>query len=104
MTANYILKSMKHFLPLLVSFLITHSLAAQMPANGLDVQHYRFELQLNDDDNNIKGEANITVQFLKPVEKVSFDLVNKQHTGKGMTVTAVKKMISRYYLHRMHCM
>ena len=82
---------MKDVLLLLVSFFIIHSLAAQMPANGVDVQHYRFELQLNDSDNNIKGEADITVQFIKPVDKVSFDLVQKQLTGKGMTVTAVKK-------------
>ena len=64
---------------------------AQIPTNGLDVQHYCFELQLNDNDNNIKGEATITVKFTKSVHKVFFDLVQKQTNGKGMTVTAVKK-------------
>lgn len=74
-----------------VSLLTSFSLAAQIPINGLDVQHYHFELELNDNNNNIKGEAAITVKFTKPVDKVYFDLVQKQRNGKGMTVTAVKK-------------
>ena len=67
------------------------SLTAQIPTNGLDVQHYRFELQLSDDNNIIKGEATITVKFTKSLNKVFFDLVQKQPDGKGMTVTAVTK-------------
>ena len=74
-----------------VSLLTSYSLLAQIPTNGLDVQHYCFELQLNDNDNNIKGEAAITVKFTRSVNKVFFDLVQKQSNSKGMTVTAVKK-------------
>jgi aminopeptidase N len=84
-------KFMNRSLLTLVSLLIAYSLFAQIPTNGLDVQHYRFEIQLNDNDNNIKGEATITVKFTKPVRKVTFDLVQKQTDGKGMMVTGVKK-------------
>ena len=75
------------FVSLLTSFYLT----AQIPTNGLDVQHYHFEIQLNDSDNNIKGQATITVKFTKSVQKVFFDLVQKQTDGKGMMVTSVKK-------------
>ena len=74
-----------------VSLLTSFSLAAQIPANGLDVQHYRFEVELNDNNNSIKGQAAVTVKFTKPVQKVFLDLVQKQMDGKGMTVTAVQK-------------
>lgn len=76
---------------LLVSIFLYHSLLSQAPSNGLDVQHYRFELLLNDDNNSIKGTAAITTKFTKPVDKVVFDLVKKQTNGKGMMVTAIKR-------------
>jgi aminopeptidase N len=67
------------------------SLVAQMPANGLDVKHYTFRLALNDSNDIIRGEADVTTAFLKPENKVVLDLVNKNEDGKGMTVTSVLK-------------
>lgn len=64
---------------------------AQLPTNGLDVQHYQFTIEVNDSNNLIKGEAVISTKFTKPVNKVIFDLVQKKADGKGMTVTAVTK-------------
>jgi aminopeptidase N len=58
---------------------------------ALDVQHYRFALQLNDSNNIIKGEATITIKFKQNVNEVNLDLVNKRNDGKGMTVTSVTK-------------
>lgn len=81
---------MKPFL-LLFLFFISIKSFAQLPTNGLDVQHYQFTIQLNDSRNLIKGEAVITTKFTKPVNKVVFDLVQKKEDGKGMTVTAVTK-------------
>lgn len=75
----------------IASFFFCNSLLSQVPTNGLDVQHYRFELQLNDDNNTIKGTAAIAVKFTKQIDKVVFDLVKKQANGKGMTVIGVKK-------------
>lgn len=67
------------------------ALSAQLPVNGLDVKHYTFALSLNDTNNIIKGEAAITTGFLKSVNEVVFDLVNKNSDGKGMTVSSVTK-------------
>ena len=66
-------------------------LHAQMPSNGLDVKHYSFSIQLNDSNNNIKGNAVITTDFTNNEDKVIFDLTNKNDDGKGMTVTSVTK-------------
>jgi len=66
-------------------------LFAQMPVNGLDVQHYSFFIALNDSNNIIKGKAVVTAAFLKPENEVVFDLVKKSTDGKGMTVTSVSK-------------
>ncbi len=66
-------------------------LFAQLPTNGLDVKHYTFNIKLNDSNNIIKGEADITTGFLKPEKIVSLDLVNKNEEGKGMTVITVTK-------------
>src|SRR6185437_2087944 len=66
-------------------------LSAQMPVNGLDVQHYSFFIALNDSNNIIKGKAVVTAAFLKPENEVVFDLVKKSTDGKGMTVTSVSK-------------
>ena len=74
-----------------LSLFIETSLFAQLPTNGLDVKHYNFNLILNDSNNVIKGEADVTTAFLKPVNEVVLDLVNKNSQGYGMTVTAVSK-------------
>lgn len=66
-------------------------LFAQIPTNGIDVQHYNFSLRLNDSNNIIKGNAVITTKFTKSLNEVVFDLVNKNEEGKGMTVTSVKR-------------
>lgn len=53
-----------------------------------DVLHYVFNLTLNDDDNEIKGESLITVNFINEVEKFSLDLIGKSG-DYGMEVTGV---------------
>ncbi|WP_305982723.1 M1 family metallopeptidase [Roseivirga thermotolerans] len=54
----------------------------------IDVQHYRFELQLTDVNDQITGIAHVTVHFLKDSPDFHFDLVNENH-GKGMKVNVV---------------
>jgi len=69
---------------------ISTSIFAQLnPA--LDVQHYKFSLQLNDSNNIIKGEATISIKSKQNINEVILDLVNKRSDGKGMTVTRVTK-------------
>lgn len=72
-------------------FFAANWLQAQMPNNGLDVQHYTFQIALNDSNNIIHGKANIKTTFLKPVKKVVFDLANVNADGKGMHVISVLK-------------
>ena len=64
---------------------------AQVPGSSIDVQHYTFALQLNDDNNNIKGEATVEIKFLKDVNTFNLNLVKQNSTGKGMLVSAVKE-------------
>ncbi|MGN6530327.1 MAG: M1 family metallopeptidase, partial [Ginsengibacter sp.] len=81
----------KKILLVLFLFFYVANVFAQIPANGLDVQHYRFSIALNDSTNIIKGNAAITTSFTQNEKPVIFDLVNKNKDGKGMTVTSVTK-------------
>ncbi len=56
---------------------------------GIDVQHYRFALTLNDSTSEISGDATVSVRFVKSgVTSFFLDLATPA-AGKGMTVTAV---------------
>ncbi|MEO8821387.1 MAG: M1 family metallopeptidase [Ginsengibacter sp.] len=82
---------MKKILSTIVVLFSGIFLFAQMPMNGLDVQHYSFFIRLNDSNNIIQGKAIITTGFLKPENQIVFDLVNKKTDGKGMLVNSVTK-------------
>ncbi|PIF01146.1 MAG: metallopeptidase [Maribacter sp.] len=59
------------------------------PKNGtVDVHDYIFNLSLNDENNNIKGEAIINVMFKSGVDRFVLDLIGKSG-DYGMEVTAV---------------
>jgi len=67
------------------------SAKAQVPGSPIDVQHYTFAIQLNDENNNIKGEATIDVKFLKNASTFQINLVKKNSKGRGMTVSSIKE-------------
>jgi len=67
------------------------SAQAQVPGSSIDVQHYTFALQLNDENNNIKGDATIDIKFLKDVSTFQLNLVRKNSKGYGMLVSSVKE-------------
>ncbi|MBB5397138.1 M1 family metallopeptidase [Mucilaginibacter sp. AK015] len=67
------------------------SALGQAPGASIDVQHYRFAINLNDADNVIKGQAILTVKFLKRADKFTLDLAKQNSEGKGMLVTALKE-------------
>ena len=50
----------------------------------LDVLHYRFEIELNDSNDTIKGKATITLRLLEQANAVSIDMVPVNTNGKGM--------------------
>ena len=55
---------------------------------SIDIQHYKFELQLNDENDRINGIASVSIKFLKDQPNFMLDLVNVSE-GKGMKVNAV---------------
>ncbi len=56
---------------------------------NIDVEHYRFEVLLNDQSDSIKGKATITLKFLKDTSAFYLDLTNVNGQGKGMTAYRV---------------
>ncbi|MCG6188013.1 M1 family metallopeptidase [Maribellus maritimus] len=57
---------------------------------SIDVQHYDFEIHLNDTSDRIEGKANILVKFLKPSESLQLDLIGLNYsTSTGMKVRNV---------------
>lgn len=54
-----------------------------------DVQHYKFEVQLNDASDNIKGRATISLLTRKETRRLELDLVKAGAGGKGMRVDQV---------------
>ncbi len=58
-------------------------------AQDIDVQHYRFQLQLADETDKIFGKAQIAIKYLQTTQDISLNLVQEKN-GKGMKVDSVK--------------
>ncbi|MBN2635477.1 MAG: M1 family metallopeptidase [Prolixibacteraceae bacterium] len=57
---------------------------------SIDVQHYIFEIHLNDSTNQIEGKTNILLKFLKTADSVQLDLIGQNDsTTTGMKVQNV---------------
>ncbi len=59
---------------------------------NIDIRHYKFELQLSDDNDIIIGKTTITAFFkIDNISELRFDLINKSEEleGKGMEVSSV---------------
>ena len=56
---------------------------------GIDVQHYRFELALNDSTDDLVGDAIVTVRFTKGGLTTYFLDLASIANGKGMAVAEV---------------
>ena len=59
-------------------------------SQSIDVQHYRFEIQLSDETDKINGKAIVTIAFPNSAREFSLDLVQQKNNGKGMKVESVK--------------
>lgn len=53
----------------------------------IDVQHYKYEFELSDVSDSIKGRATITVKFLHPSDTLSFDFVTRKKNVPTMAVS-----------------
>lgn len=58
-------------------------------SQNMDVQHYRFQIQLSDDNNTILGRASIAINFSSSSNEFSLDLTQVKGNGKGMKVDVV---------------
>ncbi len=57
---------------------------------GIDVEHYRFEIDLSDESDRIEATATVTVRFTaNGVAQLPLDLVAASPDGTGMTVAGV---------------
>jgi aminopeptidase N len=53
---------------------------------SIDILNYSFSVSVSDTNNIIYGHSEITVHFLQSISTLTFDLKNKNNSGKGMTV------------------
>ncbi len=60
-----ILKFTQNFLLIFLCVSSVHAQDSYKRNDNADVQHYRFDLALNDDSNEISGQTYITVNFEK---------------------------------------
>lgn len=71
-------------------FFITASASDPYPRNdAIDIQHYKFTVQLNDTTNVIVANAEITILIKKPISSFALDLIEKTNHSNGMVVSAV---------------
>lgn len=57
---------------------------------NIDVQHYVFEIHLNDSTNTIEGKTTASIKLLKPGNKIILDLIGKNDSTKtGMSITSI---------------
>lgn len=81
----------RSFLFLFLVLFSSHALQAQEHYERLskiDIQHYRFQLELNDQNNEVKGKAVIKVRFKDDVRSFHLDLVSESG-GSGMRVSEI---------------
>ncbi|MEN8230335.1 MAG: M1 family metallopeptidase [Bacteroidota bacterium] len=79
------------YLLLLTSALLTH-VAGQdhhKRFEAIDVLNYRFEIDLNDTTDVVRGRATVEILFKSGVEQFYLDLTNKNRSGFGMVIEEV---------------
>lgn len=82
---------MRIFLPvaLLCSPLLLLAQAAIPRLSQIDVQHYTFQLELNDENDTIQGSALMDIRFLQAMDTLVLDLVAEETGRGGMRVLEV---------------
>ena len=74
-----------------ISFFILLSLISfQCFSQTIDVQHYRFQIQLSDENDKIHGKATVVISFLQSTKNFSLDFIGAKSNGKGMKVEELK--------------
>jgi aminopeptidase N len=73
----------------LIVFIIVFK--SSLARSNIDVLHYKFEIELSDQTDTIKGRASITLQFTEAADKFWLNLVSLNGKGKGMVAYMVKE-------------
>jgi aminopeptidase N len=56
---------------------------------AIDILHYTFQLEVNDSTDVIAGKASVSIKFKKPTTEFELDLIGKDKSAKGMSVSAI---------------
>ena len=75
-------------------FFLLLSVTALMANAQADVLHYRYELELRDTDDSIRGVAKIRMRFSEPVDAFRLDLMGSSN-GKGMKSSVAGNAVHR---------
>jgi aminopeptidase N len=79
-----------NWLCFVIALLVYTNIAiAQVPGSAINVEHYIYNIDLNDNDNNITVKAEVALAFIKSATSFNLDLVKKNTSGKGMLVSTV---------------
>lgn len=89
MKSNLLIKTLLLLVSSILYFTNTNAQKHQERYNAIDVLHYRFDLQLFDSIDEIKGVAEVKVRFKKALNYFNLDFVKKNADGKGMTISSV---------------
>ena len=76
---------MKYF----ISLLLLHFSIALFAQRKIDVLHYKYEIDLNDNNDTIKGRATITFLTVESTLNITLDLAERGMKKKGMSITSV---------------
>ena len=83
----------KQIVSSILLFILTFTATAQNHYSrfeSIDIQHYSFEIHLNDSTNRIEGKTTVQVKFIKPLDKITLNLIGiNDSTKTGMTVTNI---------------
>lgn len=63
-------------------------LSTLLHAQDIDVLHYRFSIDLNDNNDTIRGTTAIKLLHLTVAKNLSFDLTGPNENGQGMKITS----------------
>ena len=74
-----------------VFFVFVTGLNYSFSQSNIDVLHYKFEIELSDKSDTLKGRAFVTLQFTETSNRFWLNLVSPNGKGKGMVAYKVKE-------------
>ena len=63
----------------------------QEPGSVIDVKHYIFNVDLNDNNDTIKCATTVRFKFIQASDSIVLDLISRRTNGKGMKIISVSE-------------